>query len=163
MLLPLSLFTATAWAAPVKVPMQITGYVINADLDPAVNRLTATADVTFTALEELTNPTFELNNGLQVTKATDQQGKPLEFERLTNNNTVRFTLATPVPKGATTTYHFEYSGTLERRRHQPRRGHQNGRGRRSYQHPALPRPLVPYDGPIHQPLHRRDAHPRPRR
>jgi tetratricopeptide (TPR) repeat protein len=104
---------ATAWAAPVKVQMQITGYVINADLDPAVNRLTATADVTFTALEELNNPTFELNNGLQVTKATDPQGKPLQYERLTNNNTVRFTLATPVPKGATTTYHFEYSGALK--------------------------------------------------
>jgi aminopeptidase N len=112
-LLPLCLLTATLWAAPVKVPMQITGYVINADLDPSVNRLTATVDVTFTALEELANPTFELNNGLQVTKATDSQGKPLEYERLTNNNTVRFTLATPLPKGATTTYHFEYSGTLK--------------------------------------------------
>ncbi len=111
-LLPLCLLT-TAWAAPVKVPMQITNYVINADLDPSVNRLTATADVTFTALEDLTNPVFELNNGLQVTKATDSQGKPLEYERLTNNNTIRFTLATPVSKGATTTYHFEYSGTLK--------------------------------------------------
>jgi tetratricopeptide (TPR) repeat protein len=101
------------WAAPVKVQMQITGYVINADLDPAVNRLTATADVTFTALEELNNPTFELNNGLQVTKVTDPKGKPLEYERLTNNNTVRFTLATPLAKGSTTTYHFEYSGALK--------------------------------------------------
>jgi len=107
-LLPFCLITATAWAAPVKVQMQITGYVINADLDPAVNRLTATADVTFTALEELNNPTFELNNGLQVTKATDPQGKPLQYERLTNNNTVRFTPATPLAKGTTTTYHFEY-------------------------------------------------------
>ncbi len=112
-LLPLCLLAATAWAAPVRVQMQITGYVINADLDPAVNRLTATADVTFTALEELINPTFELNNGLQVTKATDAQGKPLQYERLTNNNTVRFTLANPLPKGTTTTYHFEYSGTLK--------------------------------------------------
>ncbi len=112
-LLSLYLVTATAWAAPVKVQMQITGYVINADLDPAVNRLTATADVTFTALEELNNPTFELNNGLQVTKATDPQGKPLQYERLTNNNTVRFTLAMPLAKGTTTTYHFEYSGALK--------------------------------------------------
>jgi Peptidase family M1 domain len=104
---------ATAWAAPVKVQMQVTGYVINADLDPAVNRLTATADVTFSALEELSNPTFELNNGLQVTKATDPQGKPLQYERLTNNNTVRFTLTTPLAKGTTTTYHFEYSGALK--------------------------------------------------
>jgi tetratricopeptide (TPR) repeat protein len=93
--------------------MQITGYVISADLDPAVNRLTATADVTFTALEELSTPTFELNNGLQVTKATDPKGQKLEYERLTNNNTVRFTLVTPLAKGTTTTYHFEYSGTLK--------------------------------------------------
>jgi tetratricopeptide (TPR) repeat protein len=111
--LALFLATATAFAAPVKVQMQITGYVINADLDPAVNRLTATADVTFTAVEELSNPTFELNNGLQVTKATDAQGKPLQYERLTNNSTVRFTPANPLPKGTTTTYHFEYSGTLK--------------------------------------------------
>ncbi|HEX3571137.1 MAG TPA: M1 family aminopeptidase, partial [Acidobacteriaceae bacterium] len=112
-LLLFCLSAATAWAAPVKVQMQITGYVINADIDPAVNRLSATADVTFTALEELNNPTFELNNGLQVTKATDPQGKPLQYERLTNNNTVRFTLATPLAKGTTTTYHFEYSGALK--------------------------------------------------
>src|SRR6201993_455050 len=112
-LLPLWLGAATAWAAPVKGQMQITGYVINADLDPSVNRLTATADVTFTALEELNNPTFELNNGLLVTKATDPQGKALQYERLTNNNTVRFTLVTPLAKGTTTTYHFEYSGALK--------------------------------------------------
>jgi hypothetical protein len=112
-LLPLCFLTVTALAAPIKVQMQITGYVISADLDPAVNRLTATADVTFTALEELSNPTFELNNGLQVTKATDAQGKPLQYERLTNNNTVRFTPAVPLAKGTTTTYHFEYSGTLK--------------------------------------------------
>ncbi|HXC94381.1 MAG TPA: M1 family aminopeptidase [Edaphobacter sp.] len=112
-ILPLCFLAVTAWAAPVRVQLQVTGYVINADLDPAVNRLTATADVTFTALEELINPTFELNNGLQVTKATDSQGKPLQYERLTNNNTVRFTLGTPIPKGTSTTYHFEYSGTLK--------------------------------------------------
>jgi len=105
--------TVTAWAAPAKVPMQITGYVISADLDPAVNRLSATADVTFTALEELVNPVFELNNGLQATKITDQQGKPIECERLTNNSTLRCTAVTPIAKGSTTTWHFEYAGTLK--------------------------------------------------
>jgi hypothetical protein len=112
-LLILCLLTATAWAAPAKPQLQITNYLISADLDPSVNRLTATADVTFTALEDLTTPTFELNNGLQLTKVTDAKGQPLESERLTNNSTVRFTLATPLPKGTTTTYHFEYSGTLK--------------------------------------------------
>ncbi len=112
-LLPLCLLTMTAWAAPVKPQLQVTGYVISADLDPAVNRLTATADVTFTALEDLSNPTFELNNGLQITKATDAKGQPLESERLTNNSTVRFTLVNPLPKGTTTTWHIEYAGTLK--------------------------------------------------
>jgi Peptidase family M1 domain len=102
-----------AWSAPVKQQLQINGYVISADLDPSVNRLTAAVDVNFTALEDLTSPTFELNNGLQITKATDAKGQPLESERLTNNNTVRFTLANPLPKGTTTTYHIEYSGTLK--------------------------------------------------
>jgi tetratricopeptide (TPR) repeat protein len=112
-LLGACLMTVTAWAAPAKVPMQITGYVISADLDPAVNRLSATADVTFTALEELVNPVFELNNGLQATKITDQQGKPIECERLTNNSTLRCTAVTPIAKGSTTTWHFEYAGTLK--------------------------------------------------
>src|SRR3984957_19054815 len=111
--LSLCLLTATVWAAPVKPQLQITSYLISADLDPSANRLSATADVTFTALEDLSTPTFELNNGLQITKVTDAQGHPLESERLTNNSTVRFTLAAPLPKGTSTTYHFEYSGTLK--------------------------------------------------
>jgi Peptidase family M1 domain/Tetratricopeptide repeat len=107
------LLTTTAWAAPARPQLQITGYIISADLDPAVNRLTATADVTFTALEDLTNASFELNNGLQLTKATDAKNQPLESERLTSTNTVRFNLANPIPKGTTTTFHFEYAGTLK--------------------------------------------------
>jgi aminopeptidase N len=106
-------FTVSAWAAPAKPQIQITNYLISADLDPSVNRLSATVDVTFTALEDLTTPTFELNNGLQITKVTDAQGHPLESERLTNNSTVRFTLATPIAKSTSTTYHFTYSGTLK--------------------------------------------------
>jgi aminopeptidase N len=109
----LCILTATALAAPAKPQLQITGYVITADLDPAVNKLSATAAVTFTALDDLTAPVFELNNGLQITKVTDASKKPLDAERLTNNSTVRFNLATPIPKGASTTYTFEYSGTLK--------------------------------------------------
>jgi len=112
-LIPLFLLPAASWAAPARPQLQITGYIIHADLDPAVNRLTATAAVTFTALEDLTSPVFELNNGLQITKVTDANKKPLESERLTNNSTVRFTLATPLPKGTTTTYTFEYAGALK--------------------------------------------------
>ncbi len=33
-------------------------------------------------------------------------------ERLSTNSTVRVTLPAPMPKGTTTTFHFEYSGAL---------------------------------------------------
>ncbi len=112
-LFPCCILTMTAWAAPAKPQLQITGYVITADLDPAANKLSATAAVTFTALDDLTAPVFELNNGLQITKVTDANKKPLDAERLTNNSTVRFSLATPIPKGSSTTYYFEYAGTLK--------------------------------------------------
>jgi aminopeptidase N len=112
-LFSLCLLATPLLAAPARPQLQVTGYVINADLDPSVNRLSATAAVTFTALEDLTAPIFELNNGLQITKVTDANKRPLEAERLTNNSTVRFSLANPIPKGTSTTYYFEYSGTLK--------------------------------------------------
>jgi aminopeptidase N len=107
-----TVMTVSSWAAPAKAQMQVTGYVINADLDPKANNLSATAAVTFTALDDLNTVTFELNNGLQLTKLTDAANKPLQSERLTTNSTVRITLANPMPKGTSTTYNFEYSGTL---------------------------------------------------
>ena len=103
-------FTASAQRS--RPQLNITGYVINADLDPASSKLTATADVTFTALDDLTQPVFELNNGLNITKLTDSTGTALNSERLTTNSTVHITLATPIATSTTTTFHFEYSGVL---------------------------------------------------
>ena len=103
---------AAALAAPQRVPLQINGYVINADLDPAANKLSATAAVSFTALEDLSTASFELNNGLQLTKLTDAARKPLANERLSTNSTVRVTLTSPMPKGTTATWNFEYTGVL---------------------------------------------------
>ena len=110
--LTLCAFTLPASAAPVRPLLNITGYVINADLDPSTGKLVATTDVTFTALEDLTSASFELNNGLNVTSLTDGTGAALNSERLTSNFTVRVTLPTPLAKGSTNTFHFAYSGTL---------------------------------------------------
>ena len=78
-------FTAQA-APPARQQLQITGYVISADLDPAVNRLTATADVTFTALEDLTTVVLELNNGLHIASITGPGGVTLSSERFANED-----------------------------------------------------------------------------
>ncbi len=116
LLLASAVLLVPAWrsglAAPARAQIDITGYVIGADVDPSTNRLTATADVTFSALEDLTAVTFELNNGLNITKLTDKSGAALNSERLTANSTVRVNLATPVAKGMSSTFHFAYSGAL---------------------------------------------------
>lgn len=111
-LVSVSALLPAGFAAPLRQPLQITGYVINADLDPATNKLSATAAVTFTALEDLTSATFELNNGLQITHLTDAAKRPLESERLSTNSTVRVALPAPMPKGTTATWNFEYAGAL---------------------------------------------------
>jgi hypothetical protein len=101
-----------ARAAPVRPQLNVTGYVISADVDPALGKLTASADVTFTALEDLTSASFELNNGLAITKLTDKAGNTLNSERLTSNSAVRITLPAPLAKDSVNTFHFEYSGIL---------------------------------------------------
>jgi aminopeptidase N len=104
--------TLPALAAPVRQQLNITGYTISADIDPATSKLSATADVTFTALEDLNTATFELNNGLNITTLTDNAGHPLTSERFSPNSTVRVTLPAPLAKNSSNTFHFEYAGTL---------------------------------------------------
>ena len=47
-------------------PFDVTAYQIDAQLSPADNRLAATADVTFTPLEDTRSISFELNGSLKV-------------------------------------------------------------------------------------------------
>jgi len=112
-MLAFCLGTSVAFGAPARPQLKVTGYVINAEIDPANNKLSATAQVTFTALEDLTAPTFELNNGLALSSVTDAAQKPLTAERLTPQNAVRFSLNTSIPKGTSTTWTFTYAGVLK--------------------------------------------------
>jgi hypothetical protein len=109
----LAISVSAAFAAPTRPQLRVTAYVIDAELDPAAHKLSATVHVTFTALEDLNSPTFELNNGLVLSSVTDAQNKPLTAERLSTQNAVRFELANPVPKGTSTTWTFTYAGTLK--------------------------------------------------
>ena len=69
--------------------------------------------VKVTALEDINVATFQLNDALRVTKLTDANNKPLTPERNTQDSTVRFALNSDLAKNATTTFTFEYEGTLE--------------------------------------------------
>jgi tetratricopeptide (TPR) repeat protein len=101
-----------AWAAD-KMRLRVDDYQIEAELSPHTHKIVARAKVKFTALEDLNVATFELHNGLRVTKVSDPAGKPLSAERVTQDSTVRVQLLTPLPKDASTSLTFEYEGTLE--------------------------------------------------
>jgi hypothetical protein len=96
-----------------KTRLRVDDYQINVELLPQSHKLTARATVKVTALEDLNVATFQLNNALRITKLTDANGKPLTPERNTQDSTVRFSLNSGIAKNASTTFTFEYEGTLE--------------------------------------------------
>src|ERR1700734_1928212 len=91
--------------------INITGYVIDAQLDPSDHSLKATARVTFTATDTTSAAVFELHNALKVDSVTDGQNHPLNGER-GPNATISIALPNPMKKGASTTFTFVYGGTL---------------------------------------------------
>jgi hypothetical protein len=101
-----------AWAAE-KTRLRVDDYQIDAELTPHTHKIAARAKVKFTALEDITAATFELHNGLRVTKVTDDAGKTLTTERITQDFTVRVLLSKPLSKNSSTTITFEYDGTLD--------------------------------------------------
>src|SRR6266849_2819036 len=104
--------TIPTWAAE-KIRLRVDDYQIDAELLPHVHKIAARAKVKFTALEDLNVATFELHNGLRVSKVLDAAGKPLTAERSTQDSTIRVQLPTTMPKDYSTTLTFEYEGVLE--------------------------------------------------
>lgn len=102
---------AASAAPPATRPqIDVTSYVIHVDLEPAVGRLTATTVVTFTALQDLNQVTFGLNNGLTVTKLTDGGNANIPFERSTADSTLRISPSSLLTKGSSATWTFVYAG-----------------------------------------------------
>ncbi|HEX5284753.1 MAG TPA: M1 family aminopeptidase [Bryocella sp.] len=97
-------------AIPIRQQIDVSGYVIKADLDPATGRLNATATVTFTTLEDLTSVVFGFNNGLQISSLTSADKSTLTPERNAADSTVRVGVPAPLAKGTTSTWTFTYTG-----------------------------------------------------
>ena len=97
-------------AIPARAQIDVSRYVIHADLDPATGRLSATAAVTFTTLDDLTSVVFGLNNALQLTALSDGTKAVLSPERNAADSTVTIALPAQLPKGTTATWTFTYAG-----------------------------------------------------
>lgn len=109
----LAAFVSRPVMAAEKTRLRVDDYQIDVQLLPESHKLVAQATVKVTALEDLSVAIFQLNNSLRITKLTDANNKPLTPERNTQESTVRFALNSDVPKNTSTTFKFEYEGTLE--------------------------------------------------
>src|ERR1700712_4998896 len=89
-------------AVPARAQIDVTGYVIHADLDPVSGTLTSTATVTFTALEDLNAAIFGLNNALQLTSVTDVAATPKPSARLGRGPVSQVSRELPASAGSLT-------------------------------------------------------------
>jgi hypothetical protein len=112
LVLLLLLVSLPAWAAE-KTRLRVDDYQIDAELTPHTHKIAARAKVKFTALEDINTATFELHNGLKVSKVTDETGQTLSPERISQDSTVRVPLSKPLSKDSSTTLTFDYDGTLD--------------------------------------------------
>ena len=91
--------------------LNITGYVIDAEIDTATHHLKAKTTVTFTAPENSDIVSFGFHPALKITKISDLTGKVLTGDR-SADGTVRVTPAAPIAKGVDEHWIFEYEGTI---------------------------------------------------
>ena len=101
----------TTQAQSERPALNITGYVIDAELDTTAHHLTATAVVSFTAPANLSVVSFGLHPALKVTRITDESGALLDGGR-TADGSIRVTAPAPFAAGQTCHWTFVYDGSI---------------------------------------------------
>ena len=93
--------------------IDVENYVIDADINPHTQALTANVKVRFIPLDnDISTVSFELNNALNVSRVVDDSGRQIPASRSTQDFTVQLTFPTPLAKGKATTLTFSYDGRL---------------------------------------------------
>ncbi|MDR3772770.1 MAG: M1 family aminopeptidase [Terracidiphilus sp.] len=116
-LFPAALLAAVLLLAPPlgaqreRPALNITGYVINAEIDTATHHIAATAQVSFTAPETMELVAFGFHPALKVNKITDESGKLLTGER-SADGAIRVTPAAPFIQGQVNHWTFAYEGVI---------------------------------------------------
>ena len=96
---------------PERPALAVSGYVIDAEIDPAAHHLTAKVVVSFIAPENAEPVIFGLHPALKVTKISDEAGTVLTGQRSTDGG-IRIAPATPFVRGQTMHWTFEYEGVI---------------------------------------------------
>ena len=106
-------FTARPLAAqrPERPTLDITAYVIDAEIDTNTHHIHAKTTVTFTAPDNSDVISFGFHPALKVIKITDDSGKVLTGER-TADGTIRVTPASTIVSGQPAHWTFDYEGII---------------------------------------------------
>ncbi len=96
---------------PERPTLEITGYVIDAEIETTTHHLSAKTTVTFKAPDNSEMVSFGFHPALKVNKITDASGKVLTGER-SADGTIRITPASPLVSSQPTRWTFEYEGTI---------------------------------------------------
>jgi hypothetical protein len=93
--------------------IDVQDYVIDAEISPNTQTLTAKATVRFTPMDDgMTSASFELNNALNVSRVVDAQGKQIQSSRSQQDFSIRLNFDQPLPKGQPYSVTFSYDGRL---------------------------------------------------
>ncbi len=95
----------------VRQRLDVQNYLIEAQIDPAAQTITASALVQFIPVDDLSTVTFELNNALNLSKVLDAEGRQLPASR-GPDMTIRVQLHDPLPKGKSYALTFVYDGKM---------------------------------------------------
>jgi aminopeptidase N len=96
---------------PERPTLDVTGYVIDAEIDTTAHHLTAKATVTFTVPPTSDVVSFGFHPALKVTKITDDAGKIITGER-SADGTIRVTPNAPLVADQPYHWTFEYEGVI---------------------------------------------------
>jgi tetratricopeptide (TPR) repeat protein len=118
----LSIFAADSAHAQVTLQRQTQGqgqgridvqsYLIEAQIDPAAQTITASALVRFIPLDDTSSVSFELNNALNLSKVLDAEGRQIPASRGGPDMTIRVSPREMLPRGKVATLTFVYDGKL---------------------------------------------------
>jgi tetratricopeptide (TPR) repeat protein len=92
--------------------IDVQSYLIDAHVDPRAQTLIATVMVRFIPLEDTSQVTFELNNALNISKVTDEDGRQVPSSRLAQDMAVKLSLPQTLKKGKVAALTFVYDGKL---------------------------------------------------
>lgn len=109
-----ALIATQAFAQPAARPrIDVEHYLIDAEVNPRTQSLTATVAVRFLPLDDrLSSAVFEFNGALSVSKAVDSTGRELGASRGAQDNTIRLSFPEPLSRGKAETVTFHYTGRL---------------------------------------------------